>query len=1102
MMYKKYVGRSLVVALLLSGSLTLDAQKITRQYRNVPLKTVLSEVEKQLQYSVIYKKDEVNERKQISHDFREATLEDVLSVVLDNDLTYSIQGKMIVISKKENASSSRQKKQKTISGIVKDSTGEPIAGANVVEKGTTNGTITDAGGNFTLNIPEDGILQVSYIGFILQDIPMKNKQTIAVSLEEDTQTLDEVVVVGYGTIKKKDLTGSVGSVKGDNIVARKTTQLSTALQGAMAGVMVTRNNSAPGASATIQVRGVTTIGDSNPLVIVDGVPVDGLDDINPNDVESISVLKDAASSAIYGARAAAGVVLVTTKRAQTDQLALDYSFEYGFETPTRLPEYAHADRYMRMVNELRWNDSGNGNNEYPTYAKDVVDNYYALNREDPDRYPITDWAGMLFKNTAPRQSHVLSLVAGNKTVKTKASLAYDKTDGLYADRYFERFTTRINNDFRINKYLSASLDFYFKREKSHQPVVNPMNRIRVSPEIYAALWSDGRLAGGKQGENIYGQVMYGGSQDEWQNQVGGKASIDFMPVEGLKISGIVSPSYNFDKGKIFQKQIPYYSAKDPNVLEGYLQNASSTKLTEARNDYYRVTTQFIANYMKTFGGHDLNLMAGYENYYAFNENLGASRDKYELDSYPYLDLGPLELRDNNGKAWENAYRSFFGRALYSYKDTYLLQANIRHDGSSRFHSRYRWGTFPSFSAGWVISEEAFMKPLEKLSFLKLRLSWGALGNERIGNYPYQSTIGFSNVLFYQGSGIVSAQSAAQLKYAIENISWEKTESFDIGVDASFLDNRLRFTGDYYYKTTKDMLLALEIPDYMGYENPDQNTGKMNTKGFELDLSWNDSWGDLRYGISVNLSDFKSIMGDLGGTEFLGDQVKKKGSEFNEWYGYVSDGLFQTEKEVADSPKLNNSVKPGDVKYLDISGPDGKPDGKISPDYDRKLLGGSLPRYVYGGNITLGYKALDLLIGFQGVGKQNVRYSERMVMPFVQEWGNMPMLLDGNYWSHYNTEAQNRKASYPRLSTVSAATNYTMSDFWLFNGAYFRLKNITVGYTIPKRFTEKVFIRNLRIYATATDLFSISNYPQGWDPESAADGYPITKSFIFGLSVKF
>jgi hypothetical protein len=293
--------------------------------------------------------------------------------------------------------------------------------------------------------------------------------------------------------------------------------------------------------------------------------------------------------------------------------------------------------------------------------------------------------------------------------------------------------------------------------------------------------------------------------------------------------------------------------------------------------------------------------------------MGASRQLYQLTSFPYLDLGPLDLRGNNGSAYENAYRSYFGRAMYNYQNKYFLQGNIRYDGSSRFHENYRWGSFPSFSAGWVMSEESFIKSIPTISFLKLRGSWGTLGNERIGNYPYQATIAFANALFFQGTGAVAAQTAAQTQYAIQSISWETTESIDFGIDANFLNNRLRFTGDYYQKTTKDMLLALQIPMYIGFDNPNQNTGKMDTKGWEAEIGWSDKIGDLGYSISANISDSKSKMGDLGGTEFLGDQIKKKGSEFNEWYGYVSDGLFQTAADLAASPKLNTAMQVGDVK---------------------------------------------------------------------------------------------------------------------------------------------------------------------------------------------
>lgn len=1098
----------------------LEKMEITLELNKELLPSVLNKLSKLTELQFAYNKKEINAYR-ISLPKGNYSVKEVLDQSLRNTpFRYKQLNRSVVIyAARDTAEQPRSAVGetpmptlpvfKTIKGKVVDENGEALPGVTVMLKGSQLGTSTESDGSFAIDaVGENLVLIFSFVGYFPQEVAVGNRTTLEVALVVDNKTLEELVVVGYGTQQKKDLTGAVSMVQGEEIAARKTVQISQALQGTMPGVMVTRNNNAPGATAQIRVRGITTITDAgaNPLIIMDGVPIDDINHINPNDVESITVLKDAASSSIYGSRAAAGVILVTTKRAKSGQLNLDYTAEVGFERPTRLPDYVDAKRFMQLTNELRWNDNNNNANEYPTYTRDMVENYDQLNAENPDLFPNTDWRSLIMRNSAPRSSHILGISAAGKSISTRVSLGYDRSEALYDHRVYQRVTARINNDITISKFLSASIDFNFRQVGDKQPTVNPMYRVGITPPVYAPTWSDGRVGAGKDGDNIYAMLHHGGFVDTLATQVGGKIGIDFKPIEGLKFSAVLSPFFNFNKVKNFRTRIPFTAWDDPNLVAGYVNGYNQTNLSESRDDNYRYTTQFIANYDKKIDKHSVNLMAGYEYFYAFNENLGASRNQYLLSSYPYLNLGPLEFRDNSGSAFENAYRSWFGRVMYNYDSRYLLQANIRYDASSRFAPGYRWGAFPSFSAGWAVSEESFMKGsiANWMSYLKVRASWGSLGNERIGNYPYHSILQFeNNTLFYQGNDIVSAQSAAQWQYAIRDISWETTESFDIGFDANFFRDRLKVTADYYKKTTRDMLLELQIPMFLGFDNPNQNTGKMFTNGWEAQVGWNDRKGDFSYSASFNLSDFRSRMGDLGGTEFLGDQIKIQGSEFNEWFGYVSEGLYQTQEEVDNSAKLNANVRPGDVRFRDISGPDGVPDGRISPEYDRVLLGGSLPRLMYGANFNLNYKGWSLGVVFQGVGQQNSRLGSHMVRPLQENWGNFPIILDnGASWSRYNTDEQNRNAIYPRYTNTLAGNNYAMSDFWLINGAYFRFKNLSLGYTVPGKLTEKMGIRNVRFYGTATDMFALHNFPKGWDPEMSSFTYPITMSLVFGVSVQF
>ena len=999
-----------------------------------------------------------------------------------------------------------------VSGKVLDENGEPLIGAGVVVKGTTNGTMTGLDGEFSLDVPKGAALTISFIGYLDGEIVPGTRSNVEITLEPDTKLLDEVVVIGYGTVKRKDLTGSVASARGEDIEARKTTALSTALQGSMSGVMVTRDNSAPGAGAgSIRVRGITTIGTTDPLIIVDGVQTSSLDYVNPADVESISVLKDAAAASIYGSKAAAGVILVTTKRGDKSSMSLTYTGEFGMEIPTAEPDMVGLTRYLEMYNELLYNDNPTAG-FFQQYTADQVKNWVKYNQTDPNHYPITDWRGLMMKDFAPRTTHQVAVSGGNEMVKTKVSLSYDQVDGLYDGRGFQRYMLRTNNDFVIIKdKLNASLDINVRRGKSRSTVYSPFSDMRKTPAVYAAMWDDGRIAEGKSGANPYGLLKNGGSNTSWSTQIGGKGMIEFKPFKGMSLQAIISPFINYTKSKQFKLAAYYTLMDDPEAFGGWLEGGGSTyatnDLSETRNDSYTVTSQLIANYNTTIvEKHNISLMAGYEGYVMKSESLTAGRDQYELTQYPYLNIGPEDYQTNSGNGSEFTSNSVFGRAMYDFGGKYLLQANVRYDGSSRFAKKYRWGLFPSVSAGWVVTEEPFMKSLKPvLSFLKLRASWGQLGNERIGSnyFPYLALMTFNDALFYNNGEVTSNKTAAQRGLAVEDITWETTTSTDFGLDATFLRNRLKLGFDYYIKHTDNMLLGIEIPWMMGYTKPNTNAGRMSTRGWDLDLGWSDRKGDFTYSISANLSDFLSVMDYLNDADIIGSStIQRAGEYYNAYYGYKSDGLFLTQEDVDNSAKLNNQVSVGDVKYVDISGPDGEPDGKISPEYDRVVLGNQLPRFQFGGNINLGYKNWDMSIAFQGIGKKNSYMGSAMVQPLRDNYGNIPAIIEDRYWSVFNTDEENARAQYPRLTKTGLSNNYAISDYWIFNGAYFRLKNVTLGYTLPENVTKIIGMKRVRVYASASDLFCLSHYPKGWDPEMGYTSYPITTSVLAGVSVKF
>lgn len=1098
----KRVFRSVALLFLCSSMYAQDiSQSLSMNLQNVTLKEFFKKLEAQTSFSVVYRDVILSEKPDVVVSATNRPLQDILSQVLEKyGLSYKVSNKTIVIVKAETQVPAKKQQAKKISGVITDDTGLPVAGANIVVKGTTNGTISDMDGKFSLEAAPGELLEVSYIGFLPVEIKVDKKDQLDILLKEDAQGLDEVVVIGYGTVKKRDLTGSISSLGGDKLQIKSTPQLSSQLQGQIAGVQITRSGGDPSAGATIRVRGVTTLSTNDPLVIVDGVP-GSINDIAPEDVKDIQVLKDAASAAIYGSRAAAGVILITTKRAKDKSFHLSYNVEYGIDKPTAKPKFANAVQWMMGYNELAYNDGASSLTS--AYSEELINNYTQLRTEDPDRYPDTDFMNLGLDKSTHHQRHSFSLSGGTEKLKTNFSFNYYDTDALYENKNYERFNIRSNNDYSINNWIHANVDIgllYSNSLSPHSTEGSVMKDLMYRAPIYNAYWSDGSYADGKDGDNPIALHNLSGQNRGEYYRVSGKIQLDLTPIKGLTLTAIFAPRYTFDKKKDHKKKYEVYQISGESIPGA---SYATTNVSETRNDTHSLTKQFYANYKLQIQNHSIGLMVGYEDYSYKWENEGASRSNYSLINFPYLNLGPEDYQYNSGSAGHNAYRSFFGRIIYSWSDRYMLQANIRSDGSSRFADGHRWGTFPSVSTGWVISEESWFNK-NIVNYLKLRGSIGQLGNERIGSeFPYQAKLTFGTGFIPNASTGTSdvVQSAYQTDYAFNTITWETTTTYGIGTDLNLLDSRLRTSFDYYYKKTTNMLMEVGFPSYFGYNAPQNNAADMNTKGWDLELSWNDQINDFRYGASFNLSDYRSRMGYMADKQKIdGNKITEEGSYYNEWYGYKNLGIILNDAAMLDEngnkiAVLTNNDKAGNIRYADIDG-----DGKITASNDRVRLGNSLPQMQYGGSLWAEWKNFDFNLSFQGIGHQ-LKYWSWPGTPFNYQAYACPLNLIESHWSPTATDEENAKAKYPKLTT-NKTNIYANSDFYLFNGAYMRIQNITLGYTIPSEITKKFFVNKLRVYFSANDLPAFSQYPDGYDPEWDRSSDLILSSYIFGLNVSF
>ena len=688
--------------------------------------------------------------------------------------------------------------QNAMNGVVSDANG-PLVGVVVYDKDNGKGTTSNVEGKYTLSGAEAGhTIEFRHLGYMVETVVWNGQSPVNILLKEDAVQLEETVVIGYGAVKKKDLTGAVGVINSSLIERQSTSQLSQSLQGLIPGLTVTRTSSMPGASATVQVRGVTTLSDSSPLILVDGMMVSSLDNIGSEEIQQITVLKDAASASIYGARAAAGVILITTKEATEGQLSIGYNGEVSLSSPTELPEFlTDPYHYMTMYNEWSWNDAGNpAGGEYSNYSQDYINSYAENNRYDPIQYPNYDWKNAILSSHALRHKHNLTMTYGNKVIKSHTSATYENVDAIYRGSNHERISVRSRNNLTISKKLSGSIDLSARYATKNDPTSgSPLRAAYMYPSIYLGLYPDGRVGPGKEGSlsNTLAALLEGGDKKTVSNVITGKFSLSYKPIEDLTITANLTPTIGNVFIKEMKKAIPVYDAYETDVMLGYVSGYTSNSLSEERRNTKSLEKQFIATYAKTFDQvHNFNAMVGYEDYIYTYETMSASTNDMSLSSFPYLDLANKNALAVAGNSYQNAYRSFFGRVMYNYDGRYYVQLNARADGSSRFHKDHRWGFFPSASVGWVISNEKFMQQVSPISYLKLRASIGTLGNERIGNYPYQTYISFNNAIMYDSAGATpqSVMSAAQQDYAYPDIHWEKTQSWDIGVDAAFFDNRL------------------------------------------------------------------------------------------------------------------------------------------------------------------------------------------------------------------------------------------------------------------------------------------------------------------------
>lgn len=988
--------------------------------------------------------------------------------------------------------------QRTITGTVTDAaTNDPLIGASISVVGTTTGTVSDVDGNYTLEITEEvEQLVFSYTGYAEQKVDIGNLTQINVALEVG-EILDEVVVVGYATQKKVNLTGSVEVVDAEQLTRQPIVQTSQGLTGLVAGLTAVQSSGQPGEDgATLRIRGIGTLGNgakNNPLILVDGIP-DDINGLDPNDIESVSVLKDASAAAIYGSRASNGVILITTKRGKEGKIKTTFNSYYGTQQIAQNLKFLNALGYMEAFNSA----------QPGAFPDDVLERYRSGEGIGTEQFPDTDWVGLLFNDNAPIQSHSLSVRGGTDKIKIASTVTYTDQGANVPNFNFKRYSGRFNLDYSLNSIIDLSFDLNLRRDvQSQSGALSRLNRAsyRLQP-LFVAINDDGSWGPGFSGGNPVAAANSTALDQTTTNYVRGVVKAVIRPVKNVSVAVTYSPQYLDRDQDDFGTGFNFKENSDSPLLNNSGGSLVKTTTTEFTNNF-----NAIANYSINFGNHSISALAGYEFLKFESEEWEARRSRYILPEFRQLNNGDADTQLNEGSATLNGLESFFGRINYVYKDKYLFEANLRHDASSRFAEGFRTAIFPSFSVGWRVSEENFFPESGAFSNLKFRASWGQLGNQfifdNIGdpiNFAYTSLFGLGNANPVIGG--VPLVGGAQEILANGALQWETGETTNFAVDAGFFDGKLDLTAEYYIRKTKDILLDVTIPTSVGFGAPVQNAGQVENRGYDISAGWRDAIGAFQYGINVNFMDLTNEIIDLGGLDELppGRTINRVGEEIGSIFGLKVERLYQEDDFNADGSLKEGlpipsfgSIQAGDLKYVDLN-----EDGSITND-DRTIIGSNITNSNWGIELFTGYKGLDLSVSIIGEGGRDVVLQGDVGWAFfnagkIQEW-------QADYWTPENTDA-----SYPRIHPASSHPNWRVNEQWLFNTTYTRLRNVTLGYTLPKNLTTRANIEKVRIFVSGQNLATWDNMPDGIDPlvPNFTEGnfYPVTKVYTGGINIIF